>query len=100
MQTTITTLLPAPRTLNRRWITPRKTTSDRKGKTTAAITTAIPFPKSNSRHVGYDPSKRHESAEEEVQIVKEAKGIVIGMVILVAACAISAVIARAYFAQS
>jgi len=99
MQTTGTTLLPASLTLNRRLPTPRKTTTDGKAVDPAAMTTTVSFRRDKNCHSGCDPLRRHESAEEEVQIAKEAKGMLIGLAIIVAVLALSAVIAQAFFAR-
>ena len=50
-------------------------------------------------HSGSDPLRRYESADEEVQIAKEATGVLIGFVIIVAVLAITAFVAKVCFAR-
>jgi hypothetical protein len=99
MQATGTSLLPASRRLSRRLIIPRKTTIDGKADNSTAMTTNIPLRRDNNCHSGCDLLKRHESADEEVRIAKEAKRVLIGMATILAALAITAVVTKVYFAR-
>src|SRR5438876_252888 len=96
MQTTKTTVLPASRTLNCRLMAPRKTPTDSKTGNSGAMTAITPFRSDNDSPSGCDPLRRHEPGDEEVQIATEAKGLLIGLAIIVAVCVISAVVAKVY----
>ena len=78
-------------------MTHRKTGTDGKAWRSAAITTKSQFRRDNNCHSECDPLRRHESADEEVQIAKEAKSLLTGLAIIVAALAISAFVVMVHF---
>jgi len=78
-------------------ITPRKTANG--GLRNSAAMAIIQFRRDNKCHSGSNPLRRHESADEEVQIAKEAKGLLIGLAIIVAVLAISVLVAKLYFSR-
>ena len=79
-------------------ITPRKTANGGV-RNSAAMATIIQFGRDNKCDSGSNPLRRHESADEEVQIAKEAKGLLIGLAIIVAVLAISVLVAKLYFSR-
>ena len=84
-------------TMNCILITPRKTANG--GLRNSAAMAIIQFRRDNKCHSGSNPLRRHESADEEVQIAKEAKGLLIGLAIIVAVLAISVLVAKLYFSR-
>ena len=84
MQTTKTTLLPASRTLNCRVITPRKRPTDGRTRNSPATTAIIPFRRDDDCPSGCDALRRHEPGDEEVLIANDAKGLLMGLAIIVA----------------
>src|SRR5262245_33249677 len=100
MQTTRTTLLPVPSTFHGRLITPGNSHTDCKARNSAVIKTSTLFRKDEHLRPGVDQLQRCEPADEEVQIAKAAKRMLIGFAIVVAAFAILAVVVMVNFSRT
>jgi len=74
-------------------------TTDVRAGNAAAMTTSIQCRRDNNCHSGCDQLRRHESADEEVQIAKDAKSLLIDLAIIVAVLAMSAFVAKLHFSH-
>lgn len=73
--------------------------SDGKAGNVAAMPANIQSRREDNCHSGCDPLRRHESADEEVQIAKDAKSLMIDLAIIVAVLAMSAFVAKLHFSH-